>query len=65
MHDMMTELLVECSDGLDLIDRHLVALESNPTDATLLTGAACYALGTLALLLLRRLRSTGHAPTAI
>ncbi len=36
MSDMMTELLIECSEGLDLIDRHLVTLESDPGNNELL-----------------------------
>jgi len=36
MSDMMTELLIECSEGLDLIDRHLVTLESDPGNNDLL-----------------------------
>ncbi len=36
MSDMMTELLIECSEGLDLIDRHLVTLEADPGNSELL-----------------------------
>lgn len=36
MSDMMTQLLIECSEGLDLIDRHLVTLETNPGNNELL-----------------------------
>ncbi|MEL6982566.1 MAG: Hpt domain-containing protein, partial [Actinomycetota bacterium] len=37
MSDMLTELLIECSEGLDLIDRHLVTLELEPANDELLT----------------------------
>lgn len=37
MSDMLTELLIECSEGLDLIDRHLVTLELDPANEDLLT----------------------------
>lgn len=37
MTDMMHEFLVETNEGLDMIDRHLIALEEHPDDAQLLT----------------------------
>ena len=37
MSEMMDEFLIESNEGLDLIDRHLVALEREPNDPSLLT----------------------------